>query len=182
MKTSEEGNDFGRHPTLWTIAAVQWVLENPDYKGALMLGSRIEDPAKEIEVTKELEKVEVPDLDHAIAAAHELLDRHAREVGEFALEIYVTAPQLPHADQERLGIRHYKLSAEVRKQARAIGIRGDVEARVARMVRHAAPFDHRVANLRFRGIIMRVEDDVVTWVGLLIPPRRRRKSSSRKTR
>jgi hypothetical protein len=183
MTGSQEYDDFGRHPKLWTVSAVNWVLENPDYRYQLLIGSEIEDPAKEMQTTRELESVEAPDLHHAIAAAHELLDRHAHEVGDYALEIYVTAPQLPHADQERLGVRHYKLSAEARKQARAIGLRGrDLEARVARMVRHAVPFEHKVANLRFRGIIMRVEDDTVTWVGLLIPPRRRRKTSSRKTR
>jgi hypothetical protein len=178
MLTSEELDDHGRHPTLWTVSAINWLLENPDYRAAIMLGRKIEDPAKEVTMSRTLETVEVPDLDHAIAAAHELLDKHADDVGEFALEIWVNPPQLPHAEQERLGVRHYKVSAEARKQARAIGIRGpDLEARLASMVRHAVPFEHRTANRRFRGIIMRVEDDVVSWVGLAVPPRRRRRKS-----
>lgn len=176
MTTSQDYDHFGRHPKLWTVSAVNWRLENPDYKAELMLRSEIKDPAKEIEMTRELETVEAPDLQHALAAAHELLDRRAHEAGEFALEIWMMPPQLPHADQERLGIKHYKLSAEARKQARAIGLRGrDIEARVARMVRHAVPFEHKIANLRFRGIILRVEDDTVSWIDLAIPPRRRRK-------
>jgi hypothetical protein len=90
----------------------------------------------------------------------------------------VHPPQLPHAEQERLGLRDYKLTPEARKQARAIGLRGrDLEARVARMVRHAVPFEDRTANRRFRGIIFHVQDDIVSWVGLAIPPRRRRKTS-----
>jgi hypothetical protein len=180
MTGSDEYDDFGRHPTLWTVSAVNWVLENPDYRYEILVGTKIEDPAKEIDMTRTLETVEAPDLDQAIAAAHELLDKHAERAGEYGLEIWLHPPQLPHAEQERLGIRHYKLSTEARKQARAVGIRGrDIEMRIARMVRHAAPFEHRTANLRFRGIIMCVEDDTVTWIGLASPPRRRRKTSKR---
>jgi hypothetical protein len=157
---------------------VTWTLDNPDYTYERILGQKIKDPAKEETMTNYLETVEVPDFERAVAAGHELLAKHAHETGEFGLEIYLTPPQLPHADQERLGIRDYKLTPEARKQARAIGIRGrDLEARVASMVRHAVPFEHHAANLRFRGIIMRVEDDVVSWVGLAVPPRRRRRKS-----
>ena len=133
-------------------------------------------------MTRTLETVEAPDLDQAIAAAHALLDKHAEQAGEYGLEIWLHPPQLPHPEQERLGIRHYKLSPEARKQARAVGMRGrDLEMRIARMVRHAAPFEHRTANLRFRGIIMRVEDDTVTWIGLASPPRRGKRSTRKAT-
>ena len=176
MLASEELDDHGRHPKLWTISAVTWVLENPDYTSRILLGVTIEEPAKEVETSRTLELVEDHDLDHAIAAAHELLDKYAERVGEYALEIWVNPPQLPHAEQRRLGIRDYKLSAEARKQARAIGLRGrDLEARVPRMVRHAVPFEHRSANRRFGGVVLKVENDVVSWVGLAVPPRRRRK-------
>jgi hypothetical protein len=181
MTGSQERDNFGRHPKLWTISAMHWVLENPDYRYEILLGRPIAEPAEEIDTTRELESIEAPDLEQAIAAAHQLLDRHAPHIGEFGLEIYVTAPQLPHGDQERLGIRDYKLSAEARKQARAIGLRGrDLESRVARLVRHAVPFEHKIANLRFRGIVMRVEGDTVTWIGLAIPPRRRKPSTRSK--
>jgi hypothetical protein len=92
-------------------------------------------------------------------------------------------------------VPHYKLAAEVRKQARALGIRagdlepwavgipgGDLRARVSRMVRHAIPFDHKIANLRYRGIIMRVEGDTVTWLGLAVPPRRPGRPRTRKAK
>jgi hypothetical protein len=182
MTGSQEYDDFGRHPTLWTVSAVNWVLENPEYRVELLFRSQIKDPAEEIDMTRTLETVERPDLDQAVAAAHELLDKHAEQVGEYGLEIWLHPPQLPHAEQERLGVRHYKLSPKARKQARAIRIRGrDLEMRIARMVRHAAPFEHRTANLRFRGIIMRVEDDTVTWIGLAIPPRRRKRSTPKAT-
>jgi hypothetical protein len=176
MQASQELDDHGRHPTLWTVSAITWVLENPGYEHELLTRVEIEDPAKEVEQTRTLETVEAPDLDQAIAAAHALLDKHAERVGEYSLEIWVTAPQLPHAEQERLGVRDCKLSPEARRQARAIGMRGrDLEPRIARMVRHAAPFDHKIANMRYRGIALRVEGDTVTWVGLAVPPPRRRK-------
>jgi hypothetical protein len=178
MEYSQELDDHGRHPTLWTVSAITWALENPNYQAEIMLGRKIEDAAKEVTMTRELEGVEVPDLDHAIAAAHELLDKHRDQVGEYGLELWINPPQLPHADQERLGIKDYKLTPEARKQARAIGIRGrDLEARLASMVRHAGPFEHRTANLRFRGIIFRVEDNVITWLDLTVPPRRRRRKA-----
>jgi hypothetical protein len=178
MTEEQELDDHGRHPTLWRVNAVTWVLENPDYTSRILLGVKIEDPAAELTMTKHLESVDAPDLDHAIAAAHALLDKHSEQVGEYALEIYVNAPQPPHAEEERLGIRQYKLTPEALKQARAIGLRGrDIEARVARLVRHATPFEHPTANLRFRGIIMRVEDDHVTWIDLAVPPRRRRRKA-----
>jgi hypothetical protein len=179
MAKEPELDDFGRHPTLWTISAINWKLENPDFSSRISLGFTIEDPAKEVEMTHTLETVEAPDLDGAISAAHALLDKHAEQAGEYGLELWLHAPQLlPHPEQERLSIRDYKLTAEARKQARSIGLRGrDLEARVARMVRHAVPFEHHTGNQRYRGILLRVEDDVVSWLGLAVPPRRRRRKA-----
>jgi hypothetical protein len=46
------------------------------------------------------------------------------------------------------------------------------------MVRQSTPFDHKVANRRFWGIIMKVEDDTaVVWIGLAVPLRRRRRKA-----
>jgi hypothetical protein len=177
MTGLNEHDHFGCHSKMWTVTAFNWTLENPDYRYKILVGSKIEEPAKEVESTQELESIQAPDLDGAIAAAHRLLDKHAERVGEFALEIHLVSPQLPHPDQERLGIRDYKLTPEARKQARAIGLRGELEQRVGRMVRHAAPYEHKVANLRYRGIIMKVEDDTVSWIDLVVRPRRRRRKT-----
>ena len=178
MTEEQELDDHGRHPTLWTISVIHWILENPDFSSRISLGFKIENPAKEVEMTRTLETVEAPDLDHALVAAHRMIDKYSERVGEYALEIWVHRPQLPHPEQGRLGVRDYKLTSEALKQARATGLRGrDLEARVARMVRHAAPFEHPTANLRFRGIIMRVEDDLVTSIELAVPPRRRRRKA-----
>jgi hypothetical protein len=177
MTKPSEHDNFGRHPTMWTVTAFNWVLENPDFRYKMLLGAKIEEPAKEVDISRELESVEAPDLEGAITAAHRLLDSHAGHVGEFALEIHIVSPQLPHADQERLGIRDYKLTPEARKQARALRLRGELEGRVGRMVRHAVPYEHKVANLRYRGILMRVEGDTVTWIDLVVRPRRRRRKT-----
>jgi hypothetical protein len=173
MTTSKEQEEFGRNPRLWSVSAIKWVFENPDYRFELVSGIAIKDPAWEGDSTKVIENIEVPDFEAAVAAGHALLDKYAREAGDLGLEISLMPPKLPYPGQETLGAPHYKLAAEARKQARAIGIRGgDLEARIARMVRHAAPFEHKTANIRYRGVALRVEERVVTWVGLAVPPRR----------
>jgi hypothetical protein len=152
------------------------VLENPDHTAELFLRRPIKDPAVEVLVTKDLGEAKAPDLDSAIAAAHTLIDQHAHQVGEFGCVLDLTRPQPLHADDERLGIRHYRVSPEARKQARALRLRGNLELRLSRLVRQAVPFEHKIANCRFRGIIMRVEENLITWVGLAVPPRRRRRT------
>jgi hypothetical protein len=170
-------------PKLWCVSAVKWAFENPDYRYELIGGIEIKEPAKEADTTKGLEDIEPPDLEAAVAAGHALIDRYAREAGDLGLEIWLMPPKHPYPGQEALGVPHYKLAAEARKQARAIGIRGgDLEARMARMVRHAAPFEHKIANLRYRGIALRVEDDTVTWLGLAVPPRRPGRANTRKAK
>jgi hypothetical protein len=182
MTTWEAQGRFRRDPKLWLVTSAKWVLDNPDYTYAISLGLKLETPPQEIDRTSELETLEAPDLERAVAAAHALLDKHAREAADLGLDIWLMPPKLPYPEQEQLGVRHCKLGKEARKQARAVGMRGgDLEARVARMVRHGVPFDHAIANLRFRGLIMRVEDDTVTWIGLAVAPRRRR-ASRRKPR
>ena len=179
MTSSEEYDEHVRHPNLWSIWVTKWVLENPDYRAELLLGTPLKNPAAEVLVTTDLGEATAPDLDSAIAAAHTLIDQHAHQVGEFGCVLDLTPPQPPHADDKRLGIRHYRVSPEARKQARALRLRGNLEARLSRLVRHAVPFEHKTANLRFRGIIMRVEEDTIAWIGLAIPPRRRRRRTAK---
>jgi hypothetical protein len=95
-----------------------------------------------------------------------LLDKHAHEaIGETSLEIHLTPPEQLPSDKERSDFRQYEVSAEVRKQAQTLGIRGDIEARVARMARYSAPFTHPMANRRFDRFIMRIEHEIVVWIG-----------------
>ena len=60
MTGSQEHDNFGRHPTLWTISAMHWVLENPDYRYKILLGQPIKEPAEEIDKTEELEASRPP--------------------------------------------------------------------------------------------------------------------------
>jgi hypothetical protein len=180
MTTLKEQERFSRHPKLWTVTAVKWELENLS-RYEILARSRVKSPAQEHVITRELETVVALDLEQAVVAAHALLVKDAQEAGDLGVEIYLLPPEQPYADQERLGARHYRLSANARKQARAIGIRGgDLEVRIARMVRHAAQFVDTAGNISFQGILMRVEDDTVTWIGPAIPPRRRKRSTRRK--
>ena len=138
------------NPMLWTVGARRWTLDSPE---------------QELAIGQEIETLEVPDRELAVALAHHLLDKHAHEAfGTISLEIHVMPPH--QAPKEPSGFRHHKVSPEARKQAQALGIRGDVEAKVARMARHAAPFTHPNANRRFERFIMRVEADSVTWIGI----------------
>ena len=140
------------NPTLWTVAALNWALQSPEH---------------ELAIGQELETVQVSDRELAVAIAHHLLDKHAHEAfGKTGLEIHLVPPAQMPSDKEPSGFRHYKVSDEARKQAQTLGIRGDVEARIARMARQAARFTHPMANLRYQRFIMRVEKDTITWIGI----------------
>ena len=149
MTNSAKNKKPSVHPTHWTVAALRWSVESPKH---------------ELAIGQEIETLEVADRELAVAIAHHLLDKHAHKAfGQTGLEIHIMPPaQLP-SDKEPAGFRRYKVSAEARKQARTLGIRGDVEARVARMARRAARFTHPIANLRFERCILRVEKDTITW-------------------
>jgi hypothetical protein len=139
-------------PTLWTIATLRWALESS---------------AHELAIGQEIETVQVPDRELAVAIAHHLLDKHAHEAfGKTGLEIHIVPPAQMPSDKEPSGFRHYKVSAEARKQAQALGIRGDVETRVARMARRAARFTHPIANLRYERFILREEKGTIIWIGV----------------
>jgi hypothetical protein len=151
MTQSPKHDRPGGNPTLWTVAALRWALQSPEH---------------ELAIGQEIETVEAPDRELAVAIAHHLLDKHAHEAfGETGLEIHIVPPaQMPSDEPSRF--RQYKVSAEARRQARTLGIRGDVETRVARMARLAARFTHPMANVRYQRFIMRVEGDTITWIGI----------------
>lgn len=150
-KTAKRDQTSG-HPTLWTVAALRWAIESPEH---------------ELAIGQELESLQVSDRELAVAIGHHLLDKHAHEAfGKTGLEIHIVPPAQMPSDKQPSGFRQYKVSAEARRQARTLGIHGDVEARVARMARRAARFTHPTANLRFERFILRLEGDTITWIGL----------------
>jgi hypothetical protein len=103
MTTSKEEEEFGRNPRLWSVSAIKWVFENPDYRFELVSGIAIKDPAWEGDSTKVIENIEVPDFEAAVAAGHALLDKYAREAGDLGLEISLMPPKLPYPGQEAFG-------------------------------------------------------------------------------
>ena len=140
------------HPTLWTVAALRWSVESPEH---------------ELAIGQEIESLQVSDRELAVAIGHHLLDKHAHEAfGKTGLEVHIVPPAQMPSDKEPSGFRHYNVSAEARKQAQTLGVRGDVETRVARMARRAARFTHPIANLRYQRFIMRAEKDAITWIGI----------------
>jgi hypothetical protein len=161
MTTSLKHHRPSGNPTLWAVAARRWTLESPE---------------QELAIGQDIQTVEVSDRELAVAIAHHLLDKHAHEAfGTMSLEVHVVPPQQAPSDKKPSGFRHYEVSAEARKQAQTLGIRGDVEAKVARMARCSAPFTHPKANRRFERFVMRVEQETVVWIGLVDTPRGRRK-------
>ena len=153
MTSSPKNNRPSVHPTHWTVAALRWALQSPEH---------------ELAIGQEIETLHVADRELGAAVAHHLLDKHAYEAfGQTGLEIHIMPPAQMPSNEEPAGFRDYKVSAETRKQARTLGIRGDVEARVARMARRAARFTHPMANLRYERFIMRVEGDTIAWIGIM---------------
>lgn len=52
-------------------------------------------------------------------------------------------------------------------QARRLGIRGDVSARLARMARRAAMLSHPLGNRRYDEFVLRVDDNTVKSIDML---------------
>jgi hypothetical protein len=59
------------------------------------------------------------------------------------------------------GYGDYEIDPVVLIQARRLGLIGNVEKRVARMAKFAAPFTHPEGNRRFESFILRIEKGVV---------------------
>jgi hypothetical protein len=160
MTSSPKNTQPSVHPTHWTVAALRWALKSPEH---------------ELAIGEEIESLQVSDRELAVAIAHHLLDKHAHEAfGSTGLEVHIIPPAQMASDKQPSGFRGYNVSSEARKQARTLGIRGDVETRVARMARRAARFTHPIANLRYERFIMRLEKDTVTWIGVQGVERTRR--------
>lgn len=58
----------------------------------------------------------------------------------------------------------YKVSDDALKQARTLGMFGNVRARLAKMAKLSAPFTHPDANRRYEGYLLSIKDDVLVAV------------------
>lgn len=160
-----------RHPTLWTVEAVRWEFREHDaeYEGSVAHKHGL-DPG--VQMGQRIDRAEVPDRPFAVAVAHHFLDRYSDEAaGRMSLEIHVHPPERDLHDESA-----FVVLDEVLEQARKLGIEGDVEGQVKRMARDATPFTHAQANRRFERFLLRLEGNVVAWLGLAEPPRGRRKT------
>lgn len=63
----------------------------------------------------------------------------------------------------------YQVSERARRQARELGLAGNVEAIIARMARYAAPFTHDAGNRRFEGYVLEVVGREVRSLAALAP-------------
>jgi hypothetical protein len=89
MTKSTKHDKPSGNPTLWTVAALRWALEDSDQERGF---------------GEEIETVEVPDREIAVAIAHHLVDKHAhRAIGKTTLEIHIAPPRELPADKERIG-------------------------------------------------------------------------------
>lgn len=57
--------------------------------------------------------------------------------------------------------RQFTVSDRAFAKGEALGIDGDVEARIARMARRSAPYTHPDGNRRFEGFLLTVDGDTV---------------------
>jgi hypothetical protein len=110
--------------------------------------------------------VQVPDREEAVAAGHRFLDEFAREAqGTRSVEIHISAPEQVIEDETQARLRSYKVSPEAMEQAKALGLRGDIEGHLQGIAFYSEPYVHPHANRRWGRFIIRLENLTVTWVG-----------------
>jgi hypothetical protein len=149
----------------WTTDVVVW---NSDTRRSLyyrVLGKRTERPQLTA-LGEIIATAQVPDREAAVAAAHRFLDEFAGEVrGAMSVAIEIAAPEQAVEDERQARLRSYKVSPEAMEQAKALGMRGDVEWELKGIAFHSEPYTHPRANRRYGNLIIRLEGLTVTWVG-----------------
>jgi len=160
-----------RHPTLWTVEAVRWEFREHETEYDRLLAKKRE-KGPGVQLGQQIAAVDVEDREFAIAVASHFLHRFAEEAaGRMSLEIHVYPPEKDLEDESV-----YVVPEEVVEQARQLGVEGDVEAQIKRMARDATPYTHPKAALRHGRFLLKIEDNTVTWIGLVDPPRGRGKT------
>jgi hypothetical protein len=80
------------------------------------------------------------------------------------------------------GFRDFEVSEQAIRDAKACGLWGNVEKRLARMAKQAAPFTHPEANRRFESFLLKIENGVVVGVQKFDPNQPVNEKTDRKTR
>lgn len=161
----------------WTTDVVVWNRDLPQSRYGRLLARKTERP--DLPALGEIvDTAQVIDRQAAIAAGHRLLDRFAHEVrGAVSMEIHISGPEQAIEDEWEAWLRSIKVTPEAIEQAKALGMRGDVECRLRSMAYYSEPYAHTRANRRYENFALKIEVADVVWLGLVDPARRPRKTT-----
>jgi hypothetical protein len=149
----------------WTTDVVRWDSDTRQSLYYRVLGKRTERPQLTA-LGEIIATVQVPDREAAITAAHRLLDEFAGEVhGAMSMAVEISAPEQTVEEERHARLRSYRVTPEAIEQAKALGMRGDVEWDLKGIAFHSEPYTDPRGNRRYGNLILRVEDRTVTWVG-----------------
>jgi hypothetical protein len=150
----------------WTTDVVLWDTETRGSLHSRILGKRTERPQLTA-LGEIIATAQVPDRQAAVAAAHRFLDEFAGEVhGAMSIGIEIAAPEQAVEDERQARLRSYKVTREAIEQAKALGLRGDVEWELKGMAFHSEPYAHPRGNRRYRNLILRLEGRTLIGVAL----------------
>ena len=151
----------------WTTDAVRWHRDLPQSRYSRLLARKTERP--DVPALGEIiETAQVSDLQAAVATGHRLLDHFAHEVrGAVSIEIHISGPEQAIEDEREARLRSIKVTPEAVEQAKALGMRGYVESQLRIMALNSQPYSHPRANRREGPFILRLEGQVVRWVGFV---------------
>ena len=154
----------------WTTDVVLWDSDTRESLYYRVLGKRTERPQLTA-LGEIIATAQVPDREAAVAAAHKFLDEFAGEVcGARSVEVHISAPEQAVEEERHARLRSYKVSPEAMEQAKALGLRGDVEGHLQSVAFYSEPYTHPRANRRYGNLIVRLQGLVVSWVGFADAP------------
>jgi hypothetical protein len=153
----------------WTTDVVLWDSDTRESLYYRVLGKRTERPQLTA-LGEIIATAQVPDREAAVAAARRFLDEFAGEAhGAMSIAIEIAASEQAVEDERQARLRSYKVTPAALEQAKALGMRGDVEWDLKGIALHSEPYNHPRGNRRYGNLILRVEDRTVTWVGSAEP-------------
>jgi hypothetical protein len=149
----------------WTADAVVWNRGLPQSRYGRLLARKTERP--EVTALGEIiASAQVADREAALAAAHRFLDEFAGEVhGAMSIAIEISAPEQAVEGEQQARMRSYRVSPEAIEQAKALGLRGDIESYLQGIAFYSEPYAHPRANRRYANLIIHLQGRTITWVG-----------------
>jgi hypothetical protein len=148
----------------WTIDVVLWNRDIPQARYHRVLARKTERPNVPA-LGEVITTAQVRDREAAVAAAHRFLDEFAGGVhGAMSIGIEIAAPEQSVEDERQARLRSYRVTSEAMEQAKALGLRGDIEGYLQGVAFYSEPYSHPRANRRYANVIIRLENLTVTWV------------------